>query len=287
MKQIGLGFHTFHDAKKKLPNAYSASTGLSWHVNILPYIEQEGRWERFDTNDVQPIISVSHTAPNRNNPNGLTIPPTYQCPTCPLKEQAFGAPNNTNGPSDLIPPNTGTAPAIPHYYGVNGPRGAMPTGGQYQVNSSTHEGVPVASTGMLQRDGDLGFSQVLDGTSNTLMVAEMSWVSNPYGTRYRTWVRGGEEYPATCIPSPPNCPQVINGRPTHVVSCRNVTNPINAIFRANLIVPYNDMPFGSMHPGGMNACLGDGSVRFIRETLSMTIYRSLASRKGGESVTID
>jgi len=104
-----------------------------------------------------------------------------------------------------------------------------------------------------------------------MMVAEMSWVSPLYGTRYRTWVRGGEEYAG-----------VVAGRPSFVVSGRNVTNAINAIQTANLIVPYNDMPFGSQHSGGMNACLGDGSVRFIRQTLDMPTYRALASRNGGE-----
>ena len=52
---------------------------------------------------------------------------------------------------------------------------------------------------------------------------------------------------------------MVAGRPSFVVSCRNVTNAINAIFTANLIVPYNDVPFGSMHTGGMNAAFGDGS----------------------------
>ncbi len=59
------------------------------------------------------------------------------------------------------------------------------------------------------------------------------------------------------------------------------------MFTANLIAPYNDVPFGSMHPGGMNSCFGDGSVRFIRQAISMATYRSLASRKGGEPVTLD
>jgi prepilin-type processing-associated H-X9-DG protein len=71
------------------------------------------------------------------------------------------------------------------------------------------------------------------------------------------------------------------------VSCRNVTNPINSIFNANLVVPYNDVPFGSMHPGGMNACLGDGSVRFVAQNLGMTTYRALASRDQGESEALN
>jgi prepilin-type processing-associated H-X9-DG protein len=99
---------------------------------------------------------------------------------------------------------------------------------------------------------------------------------NTFGTRYRSWVRGGEEYAG-----------VVAGRPSFVVSGRNLTNAINAIFTANLIVPYNDMPFGSMHSGGMNACFGDGSVRFLRQSMAIATYRALGSRDGGEVLAND
>jgi prepilin-type N-terminal cleavage/methylation domain-containing protein/prepilin-type processing-associated H-X9-DG protein len=267
LKQIGLASHSHHDATGELPRAFSPTTGLSWHVNILPYIEQQNLYNQFDTT----TANNTHTAPNRNDPYGLVIVPTYQCTSCPVKRQAFGAPNNTNGPSDLIPANTGSPAAIPHYYGVNGPRG-----GNYPVGTGLHEGVPAATSGIFQRDGTIRMARITDGTSNTLMVAEMSWVSLLYGTRFRTWVRGGDEYSG-----------IIAGRPSFVVSCRNITNPINAIFNANLIVPYNDVPFGSMHSGGMNVCLGDGSVRFLSQNLSMIAYRALASRDEGETQTID
>jgi prepilin-type N-terminal cleavage/methylation domain-containing protein/prepilin-type processing-associated H-X9-DG protein len=268
LKQIGLAVHNYHDTNGKLPNAYDARTGVSWHVLVLPYVEQDNLFRQFDMTSP----SFLHTAPNRNDPHGLVKIPTYQCPSSPLKVQAFGAPNNTNGPSDLIPPNTGQPAAIPHYYGVNGPRGTNPTTGQpYPVGTALHEGVPAATSGVFQRDGDNTLGVITDGTSNTILIAEMSWVSPRFGTRYRSWVRGGEEYAG-----------VVAGRPSFVVSCRNVTNAINAIFTANLIVPYNDVPFGSMHTGGMNAGFGDGSVRFLRQTLSIATYRALASRDGGE-----
>jgi prepilin-type N-terminal cleavage/methylation domain-containing protein/prepilin-type processing-associated H-X9-DG protein len=267
LKQIGLASHSFHDVTGELPRAYSPTTGLSWHVNILPYIEQNSLFNNFDTTTLNP----SHTAPNRNDPYGLMIIQTYQCSSCPVKRQLFNPPNNTNGPSDLIPPNTGTPAAVPHYYGVNGPRG-----GNYPVGTTLHEGVPAATSGIFQRDGTIRIARITDGTSNTLMVAEMSWVSTQFGTRYRTWVRGGDEYTG-----------IVAGRPSFVVSCRNVTNPINAMLNANLIVPYNDIPFGSMHSGGMNACMGDGSVRFVNQNLSMTAYRALASRDEGESQTLE
>jgi prepilin-type N-terminal cleavage/methylation domain-containing protein/prepilin-type processing-associated H-X9-DG protein len=264
LKQIGLASHSHHDVVGELPRAFSPTTGLSWHVYILPYIEQQSLYNNFDTTTVNP----SHTAPNRNDPNGLVIVPTYQCTSCPVKRQLFNPPNNTNGPTDLIPPNTGAPAAVPHYYGVNGPRG-----GNYPVGTALHEGVPAATSGIFQRDGTIRMARITDGTSNTMMVAEMSWYSTLYGTRFRTWVRGGDEYSG-----------VIAGKPAFVVSCRNVTNPINGMISANLIVPYNDVPFGSQHSGGMNICLGDGSVRFLNQNIGMTTYRALASRDEGENV---
>jgi prepilin-type N-terminal cleavage/methylation domain-containing protein len=267
LKQIGLASHNHHDVIGEMPKAFSPNTGLSWHVYILPYIEQLNLYNQFDTT----TVNNTHTSANRNDPHGLTIIPMYQCPSCPVKRQLFNPPNNTNGPTDLIPPNTGAPAAVTHYYGVNGPRG-----GNYPVGTALHEGVPAATSGIFQRDGTIRMARITDGTSNTLMVVEMSWVSAQYGTRYRTWVRGGDEYAG-----------IVTGRPSFVVSCRNVTNPINGIISANLIVPYNDMPFGSQHPGGMNVCLGDASVRFLNQNLSMTAYRALASRDEGETITID
>jgi prepilin-type N-terminal cleavage/methylation domain-containing protein/prepilin-type processing-associated H-X9-DG protein len=267
LKQIGLAVHNFSDVTGELPRSFKPETGLSWHVNILSFLEQQALYNNFDTT----TVTNSHTSPQRNDPNGLTIVNAYQCPSCVVKRQLFNPPNNTNGPTDLIPANTGQPAAVPHYYGINGPRGAG-----YPNGTATHEGVTAGTSGMFQRDPPIRLAMVTDGTSNTMMIAEMSWISTIYGTRFRTWVRGGDEYAG-----------VVAGKPAFVVSGRNITNAINSIFTANLIVPYNDVPFGSMHPGGMNACLGDGSVRFVNQNISMITYRALASRDQGESITLD
>jgi prepilin-type processing-associated H-X9-DG protein len=37
-----------------------------------------------------------------------------------------------------------------------------------------------------------------------------------------------------------------------------------------------------MHTGGMNAGFGDGSVRFLKQSMDMATYRALGSRNGGE-----
>jgi len=41
----------------------------------------------------------------------------------------------------------------------------------------------------------------------------------------------------------------------------------------------------SMHPGGVNTLFGDGSVRFIKESLSGNVWRAIGSISGGEVVS--
>ena len=49
---------------------------------------------------------------------------------------------------------------------------------------------------------------------------------------------------------------------------------------------YNDISMGSNHTGGCNVAFGDGSVRFLRESVDLnTVLKPLASRAGGETVT--
>jgi prepilin-type N-terminal cleavage/methylation domain-containing protein/prepilin-type processing-associated H-X9-DG protein len=42
--------------------------------------------------------------------------------------------------------------------------------------------------------------------------------------------------------------------------------------------------FRSLHPGGINFALGDGSVRFIKNAVDWMTYRALGTRSGGEAI---
>jgi prepilin-type processing-associated H-X9-DG protein len=43
----------------------------------------------------------------------------------------------------------------------------------------------------------------------------------------------------------------------------------------------------SWHPGGVNALLGDGSVRFLKETIDGNTFRALGSVNGSEIISAD
>ena len=49
----------------------------------------------------------------------------------------------------------------------------------------------------------------------------------------------------------------------------------------------NDSEIFAFHPGGSNALFGDGSVRFVRNGLTMNQMQALLSRAGGEVITFD
>ena len=45
--------------------------------------------------------------------------------------------------------------------------------------------------------------------------------------------------------------------------------------------------FSSFHPGGANFALGDGSVRFLSETIEPELYQQLANRADGKLMLSD
>ncbi|QEG42826.1 DUF1559 domain-containing protein [Roseimaritima ulvae] len=273
-KQLGLALHTFHDTYGHFPpgaqeNVYpepkSASgptyiKGTSWLVFILPNIEQQAIYEQYD-------FTQPYTAEVNNIVGNYEIP-GYKCPS--------GADNrSTNGAERT---DDGTFNHTTHYYGVMGPSSrANPslnvyngTTYRYVVGAATNNGA-YATDGALQQYRDnpgsvttkhrVKFATILDGTSNTLMVAERS-ISLPPGQTndYRSWVRGQNGGSGTT---------------------KNVTYPINSTFY-NGSNNFNDISFASNHPGGAQFVNADGSVRFIAETIDMALYKCLASVKHGE-----
>jgi len=278
MKQLGLALHNFHDIYKHFPagaeedvlpkpNPTGSTTyfrGTSWIVYILPQMEQQAVYDQYDF--TQAYNSVA---------NGGTVAPTVIpgifCPSGP-------------GPQVYKDPNTNLTTAVTtHYYGVMGPSSRAnpspnPLGTvtyNYVVGNPTVNGA-YATDGMLGQYRDSpgsvttkhfsSFAEVLDGTSNTLMVAERSMFLPPgQANDYRSWTRGNSGGSG---------------------ATKNVTYPINSTFYSGGN-NFNDISFGSNHPGGCQFVLGDGSVRFIGETIDLAVYKCVASMRHGEVASLE
>ena len=47
------------------------------------------------------------------------------------------------------------------------------------------------------------------------------------------------------------------------------------------------MPPSSHHPGGVNVLFGDGSVKFVKDSVALWTWRALGTRAGGEVISSD
>jgi len=121
------------------------------------------------------------------------------------------------------------------------------------------------TTGSVSTNRIVTFASIIDGSSNTLMIAERSR-RMPLGQAndYRTWIRGN------------------NGGSG---ACKNVTYPINSTFY-NGADNFNHISFGSHHTNGCNFGLGDASVRFVSQTIDINLYKVIASMDGAEQAVI-
>jgi prepilin-type N-terminal cleavage/methylation domain-containing protein/prepilin-type processing-associated H-X9-DG protein len=266
LKQIGLALHNYHDARGALPRAGDRQTELSWHVYILPYLEQENLFTAFSQ------APGDYRMPNKHLPHGFTRVAGYLCPSSPRERPGTAAPHHLNTGEYRPAGAGGEPPFTAHYYAVHGPKGGTnpATGMPYRVDATGSHG-GFALTGFFPRDttvttdGGRKLTDATDGTSSSILIGEMSWEDARTGTRYRSWVRGCDSSSASDLPFV-------------CVGAKNVAAAINTHSTALI----NDMAMGSQHPGGANFCFGDGTVRFLRESIPLDTYRALASINGGE-----
>jgi prepilin-type processing-associated H-X9-DG protein len=47
------------------------------------------------------------------------------------------------------------------------------------------------------------------------------------------------------------------------------------------------VPPSSRHPGGVNTLFGDGSVKFLKDSVALVTWRALGTRAGGEAISSD
>jgi prepilin-type N-terminal cleavage/methylation domain-containing protein/prepilin-type processing-associated H-X9-DG protein len=256
LKQIGLALHNYHDANDVLPpGANSHGNEFSFHVLILPFIEQGNLYA--DPSRLN--FNLPWSNPANDGAMQMRIP-IYYCPSFPQER----------GTNSL----TGASVYSVHYHGVMGAKGP---GYSFQGLTMPAERGGFADNGMLYRDSMVRLSDVPDGTSNTFMVGEIAWDPTKvpgagYAEHRRGWVEGvdgtGDANTAYC--------------------CKNVNFALNAhgYTASPTVLYFNDVSFGSQHPGGANFVYADGSVHFVAAAVDLTLYKNTASRNGGEVAVV-
>jgi prepilin-type N-terminal cleavage/methylation domain-containing protein/prepilin-type processing-associated H-X9-DG protein len=243
IRQIGHASHLYHDQYGQLPPAYASArelgknNDLTWPVRLLPFLEQDNLYN---------ISLAAHRidAIDFHNPPHIGLATVVKVYTCPADGRLVAP----------ITDDKGYTAAYGSFVGIAGSDRA---------------------NGAMRAESGVRFSEILDGTSNTLLFGE----KQPWG-RYLD----GNWYTIT-VPRDavvgPGISYLTIFSPTGTPGCDGTIR-----FGPGLLDnPCDVFHFWSLHSGGANFAFADGSVRFLRYSAA-DILPALATRAGGEVVTL-
>ena len=274
LKQMGLALHNYHDAVGAFPMGYAArgqfadaqtdtTPGWGWATMILTRIEQGPTYNAVN-------FGLAVEAP-QNTTAVLAAISGYVCPS-DLTVGAFLVSDPADHPLARMMPSSYAACV-----------------GNDLSDAATGLNNDGLGNGAMYRNSAIRSADILDGTSNTILVGERAWgnvngvwagvVTNGVvrrGAQNRCPTTGALFYPAAVLVQ------------AHGHLLNTDTDEDGGI---------DD--YSSFHPGGANFLLGDGSVRFLKTVLrdsgtradgsavyssTSLILQALATRNGGEII---
>lgn len=252
LKQFGLALHNYEGTTGALPASRVTVNGdakfRSWTPLALAYVEQDNVGKLWD-------LTIKWNT-GTNLVTSQTRFKLFVCPSAPSSRRS--AINPALGPGD--------------YGSVNAIRRRF-----YTANGLTNFPVPGTAAGdeangCLSKVNDTPFSAILDGTSNTIMIGEDAGRPN--------LVQKGKDVGVTVADgwgwADPDCGFSVDGV---------VPGSFGSGWQTGgscYINCTNDSEFYAFHTGGMNACFADGSVRFIRSSISAATLAALVTREAGD-----
>jgi prepilin-type processing-associated H-X9-DG protein len=143
------------------------------------------------------------------------------------------------------------------------------------IGSGSAESQVSGNPGIIGINTKTKVTDVTDGTSNTLMIVEdgarpQFYRQGPQLVSNGTVSQGGGAW------ADPFSYIVTNG-----------SNPDGTIGGPCAMNCTSDNEMLSFHTGGMNACFGDGSVRFVKQSITLAQAAALISKAGGEVINFD
>jgi prepilin-type N-terminal cleavage/methylation domain-containing protein/prepilin-type processing-associated H-X9-DG protein len=257
LKQIGLALHNHHDTYGHMPpleehlgqsgtaflhgsnNDWGNSTG-TWVLYILPFLEQTNLYDQFQFRDPSNTSLPRRWDFGQNKNLIRQKNEAYLCPSNPVDDKVSG---------------NGFDSHIIHYFGNFG--AANPPGGRARQQWSLGNSTNSRWKGPLFFNSKTKFAHMTDGTSNTILVAE---------------VRGYQPQ------SLQNIQQIVNGRGMRWEIGTSTEWQINSIVRW-------EAP-SSFHPGGINVLAADGSTHFVAENIDYSVWRPLGAMADGATANI-
>jgi len=273
LKQIALAVQSYHDNSKVFPpGSYGPMNGngsfpagwgdpvygnglpwghFSWAVKILPFIDQG------------PLHSIIEAA------NTPTMKPAYSASLYELMSGG-GAPTQRGPVGDIV--HQAASYKSPSVFHCPSNKRTASVGEQkdYGINAGNGPCCPertaAGQDGLAYVNSAVKIAHITDGTSNTLMAADLahfsnhSWVPPEFGSNPWMFVHHASE--------------------GYVVGVGSM-----GAGAMNSLASNNRAPQSS-HPSGCNFAMCDGRVIFVNNSINTTVYNALFTIKGGESVSV-
>ena len=259
LKQIALALHNYHDRTGVLPPAWTAdpyyrTQGWGWGAMLLPDMEQSTLFQQLQFDD-----SMTSATSRQWH---LQSVKTFVCPSDAfslsgiviVQEPEFRPPFPSRALAFFHPPPPKLFPmAKSNYPAVYGSTAAADD--------------PDAGNGLFFRNSSVRLRDVVDGTSQTLMIGER-----------RTTQRQKKDFMGNEL--------TYVDMTTWIGVLPWCSDPSSRVVGSGHVPPATtdrSFPgFNSQHSGGTFFALADGSVRNISVSIDTTTYRALMTRSGGE-----
>lgn len=280
LKQIGLALHNYHDIYNAFPpgrtrNTYSGISSawytgnISWLPRLLAQIDQAPLMNTINWDLGQGSSATDgHGGVNGTNPTGARrqIVPAFRCPTDPGNGSVpwtTPAGNRVTGRAS----NTGYA------------------SGNYVGNVGNTTRLNTTVEGMFGLNSKVKFRDITDGTSNTLAVSEVIigfYREQGNDTGDRSDCAGGAKDTSTTrqagnswfyayFPQSAFFNTYVGPNGSRTVDCGRNSDRVNQAAR-------------SLHVGGVQATMCDGSVRFISENIDIGTWNNLGDSSDGDVI---
>ena len=308
LRQVALAFHNYESARKILPalkrtsnctaapNNESRMAQRSWAPDVLPYVEEANLLASYNLSQDW-WVNADGTAPSGGTAGVLDTPvtgnrslarthlPLLQCPTSPM----------ANRIQDKIdtPRKTG---ACTDYFLVAG------TGTNFNTAAALPAGTVAAGPGATEAWSNCGatavrprstLARITDGLSKTILLAEGAGREDVWRERTRFVANADNAAGAGCARAQGGA-WATNDNPYGFgerITGWCTSGPTSGAIPTSLMRVNGSNEWGwliyAFHPGGANVAMADGAVRFVTEETSVQILGQLATRAGGEVVTLD
>jgi len=268
LHQMGLALHNYNDTFGQLPKG-----NVGWATtppNSPPY---EGSWSW--QAQIQPFIegdNIARMAKTFATSGGSNYYSWYN-PACPIKQKIYTCPSDVRG-SQAYP----------------GPPNGLPVDQaltSYLGNAGT---TATAFDGVLYMDSFVKLTDIVDGTTNTIMVGERPPNSNlEFGWWFAAYGYDGRGN-GDCVMTSNDIAIanyfIANYSAAPNQPCNGTAAQKVGLQPGNPNIGCDAAHYWSYHPGGAMFLLGDGSARMIKYT-DNTIIPALSTINGGEVFTLN